>query len=270
MKTISKEDKSRVIYYLMKNKSTRYIQEKVGVGRSTVQRIKEDQDITAIPNKGGRPSKLTSNQKKRCAYLVTKGGLDNAVHVQKSMRDTEGLDVSAKTVRRALHEQGLGAIEKVEKPKLTTLQKRKRLQWAKKYKHYTVADWRRVVWSDETKINRFNSDGRVWSWIRDGQALEERHIKQTVKHGGGNVMVWSCISAAGVGWLCKIEPPMDQHLYLEILKDELQKSMEHAANECQMELNQMVFQHDNDPKHTAKTVQQYLQGVPYETMDWPS
>lgn len=81
MKTISKEDKSRVIYYLMKNKSTRYIQEKVGVGRSTVQRIKEDQDITAIPNKGGRPSKLTSNQKKRCAYLVTKGGLDNAVHV---------------------------------------------------------------------------------------------------------------------------------------------------------------------------------------------
>ena len=43
------------------------------------------------------------------------------------MRDTEGLDVSAKTVRRALHEQGLGAIEKVEKPKLTTLQKRKRL-----------------------------------------------------------------------------------------------------------------------------------------------
>ncbi|KAG1360471.1 hypothetical protein G6F61_014374 [Rhizopus arrhizus] len=89
------------------------------------------------------------------------------------------------------------------------------------HKDWTVDDWKRVVWSDETKINRFNSDGRTWTWIRSGESLKSHHVKMTVKHGGGNIMLWSAITYAGVGWMCKINGNMDKTLYKEISEDEL-------------------------------------------------
>jgi hypothetical protein len=31
-----------------------------------------------------------------------------------------------------------------------------------KYKEWTMKDSKKDIWSDETKINRFGSDGRKW------------------------------------------------------------------------------------------------------------
>jgi hypothetical protein len=47
-----------------------------------------------------------------------------------------------------------------------------------------VDDWKRVIWSDETKINRFGSDGREWIWKQKGERLIEREVQGTVKFGG--------------------------------------------------------------------------------------
>ena len=59
-----------------------------------------------------------------------------------------------------------------------------RLVFAKIQKDWTVEDWNRVIWSDETKINRFYSDGKEWCSIRDSEQIQSRHVQQTVKHGG--------------------------------------------------------------------------------------
>ncbi|KAF7648565.1 hypothetical protein LDENG_00154770 [Lucifuga dentata] len=40
-----------------------------------------------------------------------------------------------------------------------------------------------------------------------------------MKHGGGSVMVWGCLSAAGVGELTVIKGTMDSAMYGEILKE---------------------------------------------------
>jgi hypothetical protein len=58
-----------------------------------------------------------------------------------------------------------------------------RLAFAKSHQHWTIQDWRKVIFSDETKINRFNSDGRKWTWCRDDSSLSPRCVSQTVKHG---------------------------------------------------------------------------------------
>ncbi|KAG1572828.1 hypothetical protein G6F48_013398 [Rhizopus delemar] len=105
---------------------------------------------------------------------------------------------------RTLRKAGLGAIEKPKKPLLSAKNIRKRLSWCMAHKDWTIDDWKRVVWSDETKINIFNSDGRTWTWIRSGESLKSHHVKMTVKHGGGNIMLWNAITYAGVGWMCKI------------------------------------------------------------------
>lgn len=71
----------------------------------------------------------------------------------------------------ALKEMNFKAIEKKDKPMLSKKNIKARIAFAKKYMHWSVDDWERVVWSDESKINRFLSDGRQWAWIRKGESL---------------------------------------------------------------------------------------------------
>ncbi len=48
--------------------------------------------------------------------------------------------------------------------------------------------WNHVLWSDETKINLFGSDGvkRMWGLTREEH--KDKCVLATVKHGGGSVM----------------------------------------------------------------------------------
>jgi hypothetical protein len=85
------------------------------------------------------------------------------------------------------------------------------------HQHWTVEDWKRVVWSDETKINRLGSDERRWVWKMQGEGLSDRLVEGTVKFGGGNLMMWGCMLWEGPGFACK----MDGDLYIKIMQDEL-------------------------------------------------
>ena len=174
--------------------------------------------------------------------------------------------VSAVTLRRALKNAGLRAREKVEKPKLSLKHIRDRLKFARVHQHWTLDDWKHVVFSDESKIIRFCSDGKSYYWAKDGESLQPRHVKQTVKHGGGNVMVWGCMTYSGGGSVIQVHGKMDQHMYRRILSEELLPTVEEMAYPT----DQVVFQHDNDPKHTAKSVKEWLKDQGFSVMVWPA
>jgi len=83
-----------------------------------------------------------------------------------------------------------------------------------------VEDWKRVLWTDETKINRIGSDGKAYIWKEKGEPLSDRTTSPTVKHGGGgNLMVWSCMRWNWVGKLIEVQGNMDKVQYCEILED---------------------------------------------------
>jgi hypothetical protein len=155
--------------------------------------------------------------------------------------------------------------EKKKKPALSAKNAKARLEFAKRHQHWTVEDWKHVIWSDEAKINRFQSDGRSWYWSHDGDSLQSHYVKETLKHGGGSIMVWGCMTAHGPGYLCKLERRMDQHVYKEILEDELCRTVEYYG----MEVDQVVFQQDNDPKHTAKSIKEWLAEQRFDVLEWP-
>lgn len=56
-----------------------------------------------------------------------------------------------------------------------------------------------MLFTDESKFNLFGSGGRVNVWRQSNTELELKHLRPTVKHGGGSVLVWGCMSAANVG-----------------------------------------------------------------------
>ena len=52
-----------------------------------------------------------------------------------------------------------------------------------------MEDWKKVIWSDETKINHLESDGHKWAWNRAGEGLNDKLVEGTLKFGGGSLMM---------------------------------------------------------------------------------
>jgi DDE superfamily endonuclease len=159
------------------------------------------------------------------------------------------------------------AVVKRKHPLLKAQHRKDCLKFACYHANWTVEDWKRVLWSDETKINRIGSDGRVYVWKRKGEPLSDRTTLPTVKHGGGNnLMVWGCFGWNGVGVLTEVQGIMDKHQYVEILEGGVLESFENL----EMEEGKRYFQQDNDPKHASKLVQQWFEDQDIEVIGWPA
>lgn len=125
-------------------------------------------------------------------------------------------------------------------------QQTKRIDFAKTFINTPQDFWDKVIFTDESKYNTFGSDVRLKVWRREGDALNPKNTIKTVKHGGGGVMVYGCMSSAGVGNLVFVENTLNQYIYLNISKSNLQDS----ASKMGLS-DSYYFQQDNDPKHTA-------------------
>lgn len=89
-------------------------------------------------------------------------------------------------------------------------------------------------------------------------------MKPTVKGAGGSLMIWAGMTANGNGPICRVNGIMDQHIYVDILRNHLLP----FANEKLAE--DWIFQADNDPKHTSKEAKEFLERNKVNVMPWPS
>ncbi len=67
-------------------------------------------------------------------------------------------------------------------------------------KNWTKQQWGCVLFSDKSMFELIPS-GRVWARRRKGGRYNQDCINPTVKHGGGKIQVWGCMSAKGAGLL---------------------------------------------------------------------
>jgi len=74
-----------------------------------------------------------------------------------------------------------------------------RLEFSKKHLKEPVQFWNNILWTDETKINLYQNDGKRRLWRRDGTSPNPKHSTSSVKPGGGSVMAWACMAANGTG-----------------------------------------------------------------------
>jgi hypothetical protein len=267
MKPTSTTQRSTVISLLKEGYSLRQIESKTGLGRSTIGRIKKVTDSDKENSKGGRPSKLSSRDTQSIIRQIITGKLDNATQATHFINNILPSPVCPQTVRNALKQKNFRSVVKQKRPLLKQAHRQNRLKFAQKHENWTVEDWKRVLWSDETKINRIGSDGRVYTWKEKGAPLSDRTTTPTVKHGGGNnLMVWGCMSWNGVGKLTEVEGKMDAVQYCEILEDGVVESFE----KLEVEEEERIFQQDNDPKHTSKKASQWFEDNNIQVLPWPA
>jgi hypothetical protein len=78
-------------------------------------------------------------------------------------------------------------------------------------------------------------------------------------------MLWGCINSCGIGHACRIDGHMDAALYKQILEGELLQSIDFFG----LCVEEVIFQQDNDPKHTSKMATECLATNQINTLLWP-
>jgi transposase len=266
MQPLSPSQRSHILSLLIEGHSAHQISSSTGVSYTSITRLRS-KHLPDLPKPtGGHPSKLSPSNMRFAQRLISSGKADNAVQVTKALQSITNQPLSSQTTRRYLRQHGMKAVVKKKRPLLLPRHKQQRLDFALTHKDWTVEDWKRVVWSDETKINRLGSDGRKWVWKKAGEGLSERTVEGTVKFGGGCIMVWGCMLWEGVGYACKIDGKMDADLYCKILEDDLQSSIDYYGKTAE----DIIFQQDNDPKHTSKKAKAWFNNHEYQVLSWPA
>lgn len=175
-----------------------------------------------------------------------------------------GLNLSDRLIRRRLNDAQLFGRASRKKPLLSKKNISNRLLFARTHKSKDLSFWKKILWSDETKVNRMGPDGRVFVHRPKRQALNPRYTQKTVKHGGGSIMVWGSFSWHGVGPIVKINGKMDRYQYLDILKNQMEP---YAFENMPVSF---TFMHDNDPKHTSKLVKEWFSQENIPVLSWPA
>ncbi len=142
-----------------------------------------------------------------------------------------GVKASRATTHRRVKEFGYSCRIPLVKPLLNHRQRQMRLTWAKEKKNLTVAQWSKVLFSDESKfcISFGNQGPRVWR--KGGEAHSPSCLRPSVKFPQ-SVMIWDAMSSAGVGSLCFLKTNITAPVYQEILEHFMLPSADQLFKRC--------------------------------------
>ena len=212
----------------------------------------------------GRPRKTTTREDKLIIRMSKSNPRLNSVQIHADINTNHGLRVSSRTVQRRLCSAGLNGRRPVKKPLISLKNKQHRLEWAKERVGWTAEQWRKVLWSDESKFNLFGNDGIQYVRRPVGTRYDVQYQLPTVKHGGGSVMVWGAFHAGKIGPLYRIHGKMDRFVFKNILKNVLVPFIKQGMPRGWM------FQQDNAPKDTAGICKDFIATKNIRLLEWPS
>ncbi len=246
--------------------STRDVAKRIGVSQSSVAKYKLEikEPIPEIPS--GRPRKITGRDERMVVGQIERGEVETATEMASVLQRDLGIEVDRRTVSNLLHEHGLQAFHKVKRPYLKPKHKEDRLKFALEHQNWTFDDWKKILFSDESKSRMYDSDGLIYRWGRRGKPLTDKDVTETVKFGGGSVLFWGCFSENGTGNLCRIVGIMNAKYYQEILEENLLTSVDKLG----LSRDDFIFQQDNDRKHTAASTKSWLESHDVCVLRWPS
>jgi len=268
VKMLKIEEKATILAWAEEGVSVKEIASRMGRHRSAIHRVvakAKSLPKFAIPSRkkgSGRPRKLTSLVLGVMRRQIQKYPGATAADLKTTCPELAHL--AERTISHALQKHlKMPSRVAAMKPLLSVKMKKKRLQFAKKHKDWSAADWSKVMYSDESTFRCIRATRSKVRRPSGSNRFDSRFTVKTVKHPD-SVMVWGCFSAVGGhGGLFFLprNTTMNGERYQEVLQKHLLPSME--SHGC------THFLQDGAPCHASKRIKAFLADKPFELIDWP-
>jgi transposase len=254
---LTEQDRLHIKLLSAQGKSIREIASIVKHSTRTVRKWVSSPSISNKENiKPGRGRKrlLDPSQEKKLECIAKKNKRIGTDRLLPEVNEKIGVDISARSIRRYLQDGDFTWHKERKKCVLSEYDKQRRLLWAKRHKR--GIDWSKWLFSDEST---FDLCGTHYIRTKKGEEIYDEVPKWSAK-----VHVWWAI-----GQQVKIKPylfseTLVKEVYLRILKHTF------TTNKLRSMPDDWIFQQDNDPKHKANIVQEWLNShMPHWTNDWP-
>ncbi|KAK3510477.1 hypothetical protein QTP70_008661 [Hemibagrus guttatus] len=215
-KELSKDTRNKIVDLHQAGKTESAIGKQLGVKKSTVGAIirkwKTYKTTDNLP-RSGAPRKISPRGVKMITRTMSKNPRTTRGDLVNDLQRA-GTKVTKATISNTLRRQGLKSCSARRVPLLKPVHVRAHLKFAREHLDDPEEDWENVIWSDETKIELFGKDSTCRVWRRMNAELHPKNTIPTVKHGGGNIMLWGCFSAKGPGRLIRVKERMNGAMYL--------------------------------------------------------
>jgi hypothetical protein len=166
---------------------------------------------------------------------------------------------AAPWLRRELRGTGFHGRAAAHTPNISPVNAKRRLKWCKERRHWTVGNWKCVIWNDESRYTMWRSDGRVWMWRIPVERYLPACIVSTVKFVGGGITVWGCFSWNELGPLVILPGSLNAEEYKDILTRCVLSTVEDQIGD-----DDCLYQHDSGPCHKARSVRDCLWTIRFE------
>lgn len=245
------------------NLSVRQIARQCSISIGSVSNIKArmnaEEPRTSRTGRCGRRKKLSVQDDRAIIRWIRQDPLLTTKQISGRLSEQMNININPTTVQRRLQQLGCKSVKCRRVPKLTPAMMRKRLQFAKDHAHWTVQEWRRVCFSDESMF-QCQTAGRRVMWQTPNSPPP---VRQSVKHPT-KVMVWGMISYKGAGRLHVCEGMMNQHKYRHVLETRMLPQ----TNEWFPDGN-FIFMQDGAPCHKARSIKELLDTHNVRVLQWP-
>jgi transposase/predicted transcriptional regulator len=222
-----------------------------------------------INKRPGRPQIMTVQKRKKLVEAVLKNKNSRRQSLKEVCQlfsnQNRGKEVSKRTIQKALRMEGIRSCIPRPKPLISPINKAKRLAFAIQHQNYTMADWRKVIWSDESTFSQFQTSGWGRVWRMSDEEFHEDCIASTVKHSPKR-MFWGCFSWFGLGPIIPLVGPVTGKTYRDVLETYAVPTLKEQARKVR---KKFVFQEDNAPVHTAKVARDFLNLNNVALLPWP-
>ncbi|GFV58604.1 transposable element Tc1 transposase [Trichonephila clavipes] len=188
----------------------------------------------------------------------------NATRLQ-HLRSATGTTVSTQTVRNRLHGVGLYARRPMVCVSLPSRHRRDRREWATEHVNSRRNEWSNVLFSDESRFSVHPDNRRIFIWRDRGSRNNPAFVDESVRFGGGGVLVYSGISIDGRTDLYIIrDGPLTARRY----RDEIFRPI--VVSYAEAIADYFILMDDNCRPHRAYLVEDFLFEERIVRMEWPA
>lgn len=174
----------------------------------TLKKFKQSGSFDLKPGRGRKPM-LSASDERYLAQTAVRNRRATLSEITSFFNRGRNKNVCETTVRTILKRKDLRGRVACRKPLLSPANIKKRFVFAKTYKDWTSEDWAHVLFTDETKMELFGTNRRLFVRRRPNERYKSACLIPTIKHGGGSIMIWGGICSKGVGPLRLVQGSMD-------------------------------------------------------------